>query len=151
MCACLLLVPAEATNQLKLRRQHNTAFGSSRHGLPPFSFLSIIPLVSSSEHHVPLIYYPSPCQDKVHVPLLPAKQSQRGVQTCSFDDTTFECSQEADMDEEGDAERAAQWDLAAADAAYKAQVEAALAQQRAVEEEQRLLLEQLEVSRPYAI
>lgn len=49
------------------------------------------------------------------------------------------------MDEEGDAERAAQWDLAAADAAYKAQVEAALAQQRAVEEEQRLLLEQLEV------
>ncbi len=52
------------------------------------------------------------------------------------------------MDEEGDAERAAQWDLAAADAAYKAQVEAALAQQRAVEEEQRLLLEQLEVSRP---
>lgn len=53
--------------------------------------------------------------------------------------------QEADMDEEGDAERAAQWDLAAADAAYKAQVEAALAQQRAVEEEQRLLLEQLEV------
>ncbi|KAL0043449.1 hypothetical protein WJX79_004963 [Trebouxia sp. C0005] len=52
--------------------------------------------------------------------------------------------QEADMDEEGDAERAAQWDLAAADAAYKAQVEAALAQQRAVEEEQRLLLEQLE-------
>lgn len=55
------------------------------------------------------------------------------------------------MDEEGDAERAAQWDLAAADVAYKAQVEAALAQQRAVEEEQRLLLEQLEVSRPYAI
>ena len=55
------------------------------------------------------------------------------------------------MDEEGDAERAAQWDLTAADAAYKAQVEAALAQQRAVEEEQRLLLEQLEVSRPYAI
>ena len=53
--------------------------------------------------------------------------------------------QEADMDEEGDAERAAQWDLAAADTAYKAQVEAALAQQRAVEEEQRLLLEQLEV------
>ncbi|KAL0041297.1 hypothetical protein WJX77_011458 [Trebouxia sp. C0004] len=52
--------------------------------------------------------------------------------------------QEADMDEEGDAERAAQWDLAAADAAYKAQVEAALAHQRAVEEEQRLLLEQLE-------
>ncbi|KAL0045752.1 hypothetical protein WJX82_003498 [Trebouxia sp. C0006] len=52
--------------------------------------------------------------------------------------------QEADMDEEGDAERAAQWDLAAADAAYKAQVEAALAQQRAVEEEQRLLMEQLE-------
>ncbi|KAL3134959.1 Pharynx and intestine in excess protein 1 [Trebouxia sp. C0010 RCD-2024] len=52
--------------------------------------------------------------------------------------------QEADMDEEGDAERAAQWDLAAADAAYKAQVEAALAQQRAVEEEHRLLLEQLE-------
>lgn len=50
------------------------------------------------------------------------------------------------MDEEGDAERAAQWDLAAADAAYKAQVEAALAHQRAVEEEQRLLLEQLEVS-----
>ena len=49
------------------------------------------------------------------------------------------------MDEEGDAERAAQWDLAAADAAYKAQVEAALAQQRAVEEEHRLLLEQLEV------
>ncbi len=49
------------------------------------------------------------------------------------------------MDEEGDAERAAQWDLAAADAAYKAQVEAAQAQQRAVEEEQRLLLEQLEV------
>jgi hypothetical protein len=58
------------------------------------------------------------------------------------------CLQEADMDEEGDAERAAQWDLAAADAAYKAQVEAALAQQRAVEEEQRLLMEQLEVSRP---
>ena len=27
----------------------------------------------------------------------------------------------ADMDEEGDAERAAQWDLAAAEAAYKAQ------------------------------
>ena len=53
--------------------------------------------------------------------------------------------QEADMDEEGDAERAAQWDLAAADAAYKAQVEAALAHQRAVEEEHRLLLEQLEV------
>lgn len=49
------------------------------------------------------------------------------------------------MDEEGDAERAAQWDLAAADAAYKAQVEAALAHQRAVEEEHRLLLEQLEV------
>ena len=49
------------------------------------------------------------------------------------------------MDEEGDAERAAQWDLAAADVAYKAQVEAALAQQRAVEEEQRLLIEQLEV------
>ena len=49
------------------------------------------------------------------------------------------------MDEEGDAERAAQWDLAAADAAYKAQVEAALAHQRAVEEEHCLLLEQLEV------
>lgn len=49
------------------------------------------------------------------------------------------------MDEEGDAERAAQWDLAAADVAYKAQVEAALAQQRAAEEEQRLLIEQLEV------
>ena len=51
----------------------------------------------------------------------------------------------ADMDEEGDAERAAQWDMAAADAAYKAQVEAALAQQTAAEEEQRLLIEQLEV------
>ena len=50
------------------------------------------------------------------------------------------------MDEEGDAERAALWDLGAADAAYRAQVEAALAQQRAVEEEQRLLLEQLEVA-----
>ena len=49
------------------------------------------------------------------------------------------------MDEEADAERAAQWDLAAADAAYKAQVEAALAQQTAAEEEQRLLIEQLEV------
>lgn len=30
--------------------------------------------------------------------------------------------QEADMDEEGDADRAAHWDLDAADAAYKAQV-----------------------------
>lgn len=49
------------------------------------------------------------------------------------------------MDEEGDAERAAEWDLAAADAAYKAQVQAALAHQQAVEEEERLLLEQLEV------
>lgn len=54
------------------------------------------------------------------------------------------------MDEEGDAERAAQWDLAAADTAYKAQVEAAMEQQRAAEEEQRLLIEQLEVCQPYS-
>ena len=58
---------------------------------------------------------------------------------------TIAVTQEANMDEEGDAERAAQWNLAEADVAYKAQVEAALAQQRAAEEEQRMLLEQLEV------
>lgn len=65
---------------------------------------------------------------------------------CAMCDSWLLPDQEADMDEEGDAERAALWDLGAADAAYKAQVEAALAQQRAVEEEQRLLLEQLEVA-----
>ena len=65
---------------------------------------------------------------------------------CAMCDSFLLPDQEADMDEEGDAERAALWDLGAADAAYKAQVEAALAQQRAVEEEQRMLLEQLEVA-----
>lgn len=49
------------------------------------------------------------------------------------------------MDEEGDVDRAAHWDLAAADAAYKAQVEAALAQQQAGEEEARKAWERLEV------
>lgn len=53
--------------------------------------------------------------------------------------------QEAEMDEEGDVDRAAYWDLAAADAAYKAQVEAALAQQQADEEAQRKAWERLEV------
>ena len=84
----------------------------------------------------------------MYLPLFPEENFLERNSRCSFNDTSFDCSQEANMDEEGDAERAAQWDLAAADAAYKAQVEAALAQQRAVEEEQRLLLEQLEVSRP---
>lgn len=68
---------------------------------------------------------------------------------CAMSDSFLLPDQEADMDEEGDAERAALWDLGAADAAYKAQVEAALAQQRAVEEEQRLLIEQLEVACRY--
>lgn len=80
-----------------------------------------------------------------------AQQEQMGesvhypITTSELTCVNLDSLQEADMDEEGDAERAAQWDLAAADAAYKAQVEAALAQQRAVEEEHRLLLEQLEV------